>query len=604
MQILSSTSKRLRRRSCTRVGLSIGVGLLFLLTAYGAGPSVLVAQEDIERLRQLLDDAWEFDLQQSPIFATRLGDRRFNDRLSDESLANQHARHAQRRAFHERWQAINRANLPRQEQINYDIFGRLLEDDLAEYEFGAHLMPISNRWGFHVDFPELPSQVPLKTVQDYDDYVSRLRAFSQYTADHIELMRAGIDDRRVLPAVVLDGYEEALTTHLVADPERSLLYAPFKKMPETVAAEGDRLREAGRAAIAAHVIPSYGKFLTFMKDEYMPACRGSIGASALPNGRDFYRHRVRRFTTLQVTPEEVHSTGQAEVARIRQEMEAIIRKVDFEGDFAAFVEHLRSEPRFYADTPEQLQKEVAFVLKKIDGALPKLFGKLPRTPYGIRTIPDHIAPKTTTAYYQPPAGDGSDAGYYYINVYNLKARPLYEVEALSLHEAVPGHHLQIALQQELEGLPPFRRFAPVTAFIEGWGLYAERLGLEVGFYQDPYSDFGRLTYEMWRACRLVVDTGMHYFGWTRKQAIDFMTQNTALSTHNIVAEVDRYISWPGQALAYKTGELKIRQLRARAEETLGDRFDLREFHDVVVGSGAVPLSVLEDNVEAYLQQSK
>jgi uncharacterized protein (DUF885 family) len=285
-------------------------------------------------------------------------------------------------------------------------------------------------------------------------------------------------------------------------------------------------------------------------------------------------------------------------------MEEVIRKSGFQGDFAAFVEHLRTDPQFYAETPEELMKEVSYVLKKMDGKLPELFGRLPRMPYGIRPVPDYIAPKTTTAYYSVPSGDGTRAGFYYVNTYNLKSRPLFEIEALSLHEAVPGHHLQLALQQEMEGLPKFRRFAGFTAFVEGWALYAERLGLEVGFYEDPYRDFGRLSYEMWRACRLVVDTGMHHQGWTRQRAIDFMAENTALARHNIEAEVDRYISWPGQALAYKTGELKIRQLRRHAEEELGDQFNVRDFHDAVLGSGSVPLDVLEKVVEEYIEQQR
>ncbi len=350
-------------------------------------------------------------------------------------------------------------------------------------------------------------------------------------------------------------------------------------------------------------MPGYRTLLEFMTDEYVPNCRQQIGASALPNGREYYRYRVRHYTTLDVDPQAVHETGLAEVKRIKAEMQDVIRSVGFEGDFAAFVEHLRTDPKFYVDSPEQLLKETSLVLKRMDGELPKLFGKLPRTPYGIREIPDFIAPRTTTAYYQPPAGDGTRAGFYYVNTYNLKSRPLFEIEALSLHEAVPGHHLQIALQQELEGLPPFRRFSLATAFVEGWGLYAERLGLEVGFYQDPYRNFGRLSYEMWRACRLVVDTGMHYLGWTREQAIQFMADNTALSMHNITAEVDRYISWPGQATAYKMGELKIRSLRNLAEIQLGDKFDVRQFHDAVLADGAVPLEVLEANVRAYIERT-
>ncbi len=372
-------------------------------------------------------------------------------------------------------------------------------------------------------------------------------------------------------------------------------------MPES---EQTPLQAEAAKAIAESVVPGYREFYEFLKKEYVPAARGTIGAAGLPNGREFYRHRVRKYTTLDVTPEQVHQTGLAEVARIRKEMDEVVKRAGFQGTREQFVEHLRSDPKFYPKTPEELMEKVAFALKKADGKLPELFGTLPRMPYGIRPVPDFIAPQTTTAYYMQPAGDGTRAGFYYVNTYDLKSRPLYEVEALSLHEAVPGHHLQIALQQELGELAPFRRFAGVTAFIEGWGLYAEKLGQEMDFYQDPYSDFGRLSYEMWRACRLVVDTGMHALGWTRQQAIDFMAANTALSQHNIVAEVDRYISWPGQAVAYKMGELKIRELRARAEEELGDRFNIRKFHDVVLGSGAVPLDVLEAQVNDYIRTTK
>ena len=340
-----------------------------------------------------------------------------------------------------------------------------------------------------------------------------------------------------------------------------------------------------------------------MNVEYLPATRSSLGASALPDGREFYRHRVRKFTTLEVSPEEVHSLGLSEVKRIRAEMESIPKVLGFEGNFDAFLRFLRTDPQFYPSSAESYKREIAFILKKMDGRLPELFGKLPRTPYGLKEIPEYIAPKTTAAYYQPPSGDGRTAGFYFINTYNLKSRPLYQLEALSLHEAVPGHHLQLALQQEIEDMPAFRKYNGFTAFIEGWALYSERLGLETGFYEDPYSDFGRLSYEMWRACRLVVDTGIHYMGWTRDQAIDYMEKNTALSRHNIVAEVDRYISWPGQALAYKMGELKIRELRSLAEKELGERFDIRKFHDVVLGRGAVPLIVLEENVIRYIKEN-
>jgi uncharacterized protein (DUF885 family) len=584
----------MNRRRCPRVFVPV-----LLAVAATAGAAEPAAKGELDRL---LHDSWEFTLVEDPLFATHVGDARYNDRLPRETLADHERRLAAERKFLARLEAIDRAPLSRAERLNYDIFRRQKRDAISEYEFRSHLMPITNRSGFHVSFPELCERVPLATVVDYDNYVARLRAFDTYVADHLELMRAGIKQGFTLPGVVLVDVDKVLQAQIVDDPARSLLYKPFREFPDSVSdADRERLSAEAKAAIAEHVVPGYRALLEFMTGEYLPACREQIGASALPNGREFYRYRVRHHTTLDIDPQAVHDTGLAEVRRIKGEMHEVIKRSGFQGAFPAFVEFLRTDPKFYATSPEQLMKETALVLKRIDGELPKLFGKLPRTPYGIRAIPDFIAPRTTTAYYQPPRGDGRLAGFYYVNTYNLKSRPLYEIEALSLHEAVPGHHIQIALQQELEGLPPLRRFAHATAFVEGWGLYAERLGLEVGFYQDPYSDFGRLSYEMWRACRLVVDTGMHYLGWTRNQAIQFMADNTALTLHNIEAEVDRYISWPGQATAYKMGELKIRALRKLAEEKLGPKFDVRQFHDAVLADGAVPLDVLEENVHAYIQ---
>ncbi|HWK89847.1 MAG TPA: DUF885 domain-containing protein, partial [Longimicrobium sp.] len=361
-----------------------------------------------------------------------------------------------------------------------------------------------------------------------------------------------------------------------------------------------RLAAAGREAISTSVVPGFRDFLAFLRAEYLPAGRPGIAASDLPNGRAVYAQRVRAYTTLDVTADQVHETGLREVARIRAEMDSLIRKTGFTGSFAEFVQFLRTDPRFYVATPEALLQHTSLVLKRMDGELPRLFGRLPRMSYGIKEIPAFMAPGTTTAYYSPPAGDFTRSGTYWVNTYDLRSRPLYEVEALSFHEAVPGHHMQVALAQELEGVPQFRRFASFTAFVEGWALYAEKLGKEVGFFTDPYSDFGRLTYEMWRACRLVVDTGMHAKGWTRQQAIDFMAANSALTLLNITNEVDRYIAWPGQALGYKMGQMKISELRAEAERALGPRFDLRAFHDVVLGSGAVPLTVLEGNVREWI----
>lgn len=575
------------------------VAILVVLTAQ------VVLGDATKELQTLFDDEWEFRLRDNPTFATSLGDRRYNDRLEDVSLRAFEDRLEHERRFLDRLLAIDRETLSAVDRVNFDVFRRLKEDRIREYEFRTYLMPITNRSGFHVSFPELRERVPLKTVEDYENYTKRLAGFSQYVDDHIALMREGMRTGLVLPRIVLEGVAGTIEPHIVDDPRESLLYRPFAENPEGIDSDDwARIVDDGERAIRESVIPGYRAFLEFMVGEYLPSAREDIAAASLPEGRAFYEHRVLRFTTLRKSPEEIHQLGHSEVERIRAEMQEVIESVGFEGGFSDFVDFLRTDERFYVSTPDALMKEVAFVLKRMDGELPGLFKTLPRMPYGMKKVPDYIAPKTTTAYYNGPAGDGTRAGFYFVNTYDLKSRPTYEIEALSLHEAVPGHHLQIAIQQELEDIPNFRRFSGFTAFSEGWALYAERLGLECGFYEDPYSNFGRLTYEMWRACRLVVDTGMHYLGWTRQQAIDFMAENSALTIHNITTEVDRYISWPGQALAYKMGELKIRELRTRAEAELGPKFDVREFHDVVLGSGAVPLDILEANVDAWIADER
>jgi uncharacterized protein (DUF885 family) len=558
-----------------------------------------------ESLKQLIDEEWEFEVREDPLFATQVGDHRFNDKLPSVTVADEERREKATRDFLKRLEAIDRAPLAATDALNYDLFRRTLSNRIGEYEFKTYLMPITNREGFHTDFPQLPDRVPLNNTKDYENYCARLEACKTYIEQYIGVMRAGAKAGYTLPKVVMEGWETSVDAHIVDDPTKSLLYAPFTHFSDAVAS-GDRARltERGKKAITTSVVPGYRALHDFMAKEYVPACRDAIGASALPNGKAFYEHRVRYFTTLDLTPQQVHDTGLAEVKRIRAEMDQVIAKTGFKGSFEEFLTFLRTDKRFYVDTPEQLLKEVSYVCKRMDGQLPKIFKTLPRMPYGVKPIPDFIAPKTTTAYYNQPAGDGTRAGTYFMNTYDLKARPLYELEALSLHESVPGHHLQIAIMQELPDVPNFRRYTFFTAFVEGWGLYSEHLGLETGFYEDPYSDFGRLTYEMWRAMRLVVDTGMHYFGWTRQQAIDYMAANGALSMHNVTTEVDRYISWPGQATAYKIGELKIRELREWATKELGPRFDVREFHDVVLWSGAVPLDVLEANVHAWVARVK
>jgi uncharacterized protein (DUF885 family) len=419
---------------------------------------------------------------------------------------------------------------------------------------------------------------------------------------HIALMREGLRRGMTQPRVVLGGVEGTVRAHVVEAAEKSVFWKPFASFPGAVpAADQARLREAGRAAIMERVAPAYARFLDFMTREYLPGARTTLGASELPRGREYYEHLVRHFTTLDdMTAERVHRVGLQEVQRIQGEMDSVMRQAGFQGDFAAFLQFLRSDPRFYVKTAEALLKEASFIAKRMDARLPSLFRTLPRLSYGVAPVPDHIAPRYTAGRYVSPPLGSPQPGYYWVNTYALETRPLYNLEALTLHEAVPGHHLQNALARELTGLPPFRRFSYLSAFGEGWGLYSERLGLEAGFYTDPYSNFGRLTYEMWRACRLVVDTGLHAKGWTRQQAIDYLASRTALPLHEVETETDRYISWPGQALSYKIGELKIRELRKRAEDRLGPRFDVRDFHDAVLLNGAVPLGVLDQAVERYI----
>lgn len=553
-------------------------------------------------LIQLFDDHWQAWMQQEPLFASMCGDNRYDDRLpsaSDESYAGWKNR---MQDFRRRLDSIPRSELTPEEQLNYDIFARLLDMEIEDLEHFFYRIPISRTSGFHMFLPDLPTYMTLEKVQNYENYLSRLQALPVYFAEYIELMQLGIHSGYLPPRVTLEGIEEGIAIHMVEDPSDSAFFLPFKDYSAGVPkSEHERLSRQALDIIRTSVIPAYRNLLKFVQEEYIPAARPGIAASELPRGAEFYRSRIRYFTSLDLTAAEVHATGQAEVTRIRTEMQIVLQKSGFKGDLKAYITWLRAEPRFYAKSPDDLLKETALVLKRIDGELPRLFKTLPRLSYGIRTIPDFSAPGNTTAYYMPGAGDGTRAGYYYVNTYDLKSRPYYEIEALSLHEAVPGHHLQIALQQELSDLPNFRRFSGFTSFVEGWALYSERLGLEMGFYQDPASDFGRLSYEMWRACRLVVDTGMHALGWSRQQAIDFMLENTSSTELNIINEVDRYIAWPGQALAYKIGELKIRELRAYAEGKLASRFDLRQFHDVVLLAGAVPLDVLGQRVHTWVQ---
>ena len=586
----------------TRHTNALRVGLATALAAGLAALPALGAEADAKaRFDALLAQAWELEKQENPLRATASGDHRFNDRLPSMTMADLERRAAAARSQLDALRAIDRAALGPEDRVSYAMFERDLGQDLARQRFRAWRIPITSDSGFHTGISRLAQEVPLRTVQDYENYLSRLRAIPAYFDQHTALMREGLRTVFTSPRVALEGYDATMRPHVVSDPEQSVFWKPFAAFPPGVAAgEAERLRAAGREAITGSVVPAYRSLLEFFTKEYQPGARTSIGASELPEGKAYYAWLVKDFTTLDITPEEVHKIGLAETERIRREMDEVVRKVKFQGSFPEFLEFLRTDPRFYAKTPDDLLKQASWIAKRMDGKLPSLFGRLPRQPYGVEPVPDDLAPKYTGGRYVGAPLDGARAGTYWVNTYALETRPLYELESLTLHEAVPGHHLQGALTKELEGLPPFRRYSYVNAFGEGWGLYSERLGLEAGFYQDPYSDFGRLSYEMWRACRLVVDTGIHAMGWTRQQAIDYMAENTALSRHEITTEVDRYISWPGQALAYKMGELKIRELRARAEKALGTGFDVRAFHDAVLAHGSVPLDVLERQIDEFI----
>jgi len=565
----------------------------------------LFAADEVTRLHALFDKEWETRLRENPLFATSVGRHEYDDRLPSATPADLERQQAEKKDALAELLRIDRSKLPDAEVVNYDIFRRQLEGAIEEHDFGDEQMPFNADSGFHSEFSRLPKEMTLATVKDYENYISRLNAWPRYMREQIALMRIGLKRGMTVPRATLVGYESTISAHVVDDPSKSVFWEPFVTFPSSVpASEHDRLRAAGRAAIANGIVTGYREFLDFFRNEYFPGARTTLGASELPNGSAYYAHKIREFTTLDLAPDAIHKIGLNEVDRISKEMQTVMQKAGFQGDFASFLQFLRTDPRFYAKTPEELLQRAAWIAKRIDGKLPSEFKTLPRLPYTVEPVPADIAPKYTTGRYVGAPQGSTQPGIYWVNTYKLESRPFYNLEALTLHEAVPGHHLQISLSRELENLPNFRRFSYISAFGEGWGLYSEWLGQEMGIYTDPYSDFGRLSYEMWRACRLVVDTGIHSMGWTRQQAIDYMATRTALPLHEVETEVDRYISWPAQALSYKLGELKIKELRKRAEQALGTHFDRREFHDVVLGSGAVPLTVLEANVDRWIAKQR
>ena len=583
--------------------VSLGVTL-----AIGCGPQTPSQTESVDdestRLHALFAREWDFRTREDPLLATSVGRHEFDHLLPSVAIEDLERQVETWRQMLAELDAIDRAQLDGTDAVSFDIFRSQLESFIEDFEYGAYQIPLTVDDGFHIGFARLPSSMPFAKAGDYESYIARLRLLPQYVAQHVELMRAGLARGMTLPKIVLEGYEVTIETHVVEDPRQSLFFHPFENIPETLPEDvRDSLQKSAEEAIRTAVVPGYQSFLDFMVGEYIPGARTTLGASELPDGEAYYASRIRLFTTLEKSAEEIHELGLAEVARIRSQMMEIIAEVGFSADFAAFLEFLRTDQRFYAKTPEELLKEASFIAKTMDGKLPALFGKLPRIPYGVAPVPDHLAPKYTAGRYVSAPAGGTQPGYYWVNTYALENRPLYALPALTLHEAVPGHHLQISLARELEGLPDFRRYSYLSAFGEGWGLYSEWLGLEAGMYTDPYSRFGQLTYEMWRACRLVVDTGLHAKGWTRQQVLDYLGRHTALSRHEIRTETDRYIAWPGQALAYKIGELEIKRLRREAEAALGERFDIRSFHDAVLANGSVPLPVLETVIREYIRDA-
>ena len=567
-------------------------------------PSLLQAGTT-ERFYKILDQEWQYRLKEDPLLATQANVHDYNAQLPAMAQQDIDRRIVYKKELLAKLKKIKRNKLSKQDRINYDMFVREIQNHITAYQYKEYLIPINADSGFHSDFARLPNNVPLNNTHDYENYIARLNAFKKYMDQHIALMRTGINTGMILPKVVLKGIEHVIKAHVVSDVEKSIFYRPFAKFPVGVpASQQTRLISQGKASIKESIVPGYKAFLDFMLQEYIPNARATIGASEFPNGREYYAFLVKKFTTIEVTPEEVHQIGLSEVKRIREEMHEIIEQVNFKGSFADFLKFLRTDEQFYAKTPQQLLKEARDISKRMDAKLPELFNTLPRTPYGVEPVPAEIAPKYTTGRYKGTTPGSKKPGYYWVNTYALKKRPLYNLPALTLHEAVPGHHLQISLSRESQSNPNFRRYNYVTVFGEGWGLYSEKLGVEAGIYRTPYEHFGRLSYEMWRACRLVVDTGMHAKGWSRKQAMEYMANNSALSLHNVRTETDRYIAWPGQALAYKMGELKILELRAKSEQALGDKFDIREFHDAVLQNGSVPLQVLEMQINDYIADAK
>lgn len=572
--------------------LCLLLGLLPFGVTAGSGND---ASETFERI---LADHWARAGQEKVFFRTDPDAFRPNGTLPEMDAEARDRRRDFNDTILERLSAIDGDALTGQQRISFKLFRYERETERDSYAYYDFMFPITALFGFHMYFADAPANMAFTTVEDYEDLLVSFDDYPRYNAEQIGALKEGISSGFTQHCASMQGYADTIRRYLVEDPAVSAFYEPFTRFPASFSeADKARLGREARAAIAEQVMPAYRAFLRFFEAEYLPACRAGEGITSIDGGQAYYQFLIRYFTTTDLRPRDIHDLGLSETRRIRAEMSVIVEQLGFEGSFREFLDELRDSPRFYANNARDLLEKVSFIAKKMDGLMPKYFGRLPRMPYTIRQSSGR------GAFYASGTADGRNPGIYFIEADDFRTKPLYNLEALTLHEAVPGHHHQMALALELD-LPPFRRTLYHAAFGEGWGLYAESLGKEMGFYQDPYSDFGRLTYEMWRANRLVVDTGLHAFGWTRQEAIDYMLANSALTEGEVTAEVDRYITWPAQALAYKVGELRIQALRARAEEALGEDFDLRAFHDVVVGNGSLAIAILEEVVGEWIEAQR
>ncbi len=577
----------------------------FLLLVVALISTQTFAQSDTRQLEELMADYWSYTLQESPTLATRAGINDFNHLLPQVSPVDHARRLRTEEAFQERLTSIDRDSLNRDNQVNYDLLDWELARSIDGMRLNTLRIPFNTFSSFFSGALRASFGINMNTEEDYRDYIARIEEFPRYFNENIENMRQGMRDGFVLPKIIIDGVLPTIQAQVYDNPDDSSLADPIidmsERLPETVRTQ---IINDTRSAIRTYAIPSFRQLATFLEEEYYLSATEGIAATDLQDGEEYYSHQIRVYTTrTDLTADDIHEIGLSEVARIRREMDALIEESGFEGGFEEFTEFLRTDPQFYAETAEELLQAASFVAKKIDYRMPEFFGRLPRTPYGVVPVPEEIAPNFTTAAYNYAVVGGTRGGAYWVNTYALDQRPLYELPALTAHEAVPGHHQQNAIASEIEGVPEFRKVLGYSAFGEGWGLYSEKLAIDMDIYENEYEHFGRLSYEMWRACRLVIDTGIHAKGWSRQQALDYLGDNTSLSQANVRAEVDRYISWPGQALAYKLGEMKILELRTRAEIELGDRFDIREFHDVVLGQGALPLDLLDRIVSQYIEEA-